>query len=104
VDEAKRALFASAKLRSFHFVAYSRTGPNWLIFAAAANRRAREDMAEWERVFGGGFIAVFASPSRSDETGVRFRTADRRPLTLDAPASATTQSGATDSTRGGAQC
>ena len=38
VDEAKRALFASAKLRSFHFVAYMRTGANWLIFAAAANR------------------------------------------------------------------
>jgi hypothetical protein len=42
-------------------------------------------MAEWERVFGEGFIAVLASPSEGDNTGVRFRTLDRRALTLDAP-------------------
>lgn len=85
VDEAKRALFASAKLRSFHFVAYMQTGTNWLIFAAAINRQAREDMAEWERVFGEGFIAVLASPSTGHDTQVRFRTLDRGPLTLAAP-------------------
>lgn len=104
VDEAKRALFASARLRSFHFVAYSRTGPNWLIFAAAANRQALDDMAEWERVFGEGFIAVFASPSTVDKTGVRFRTLDRRPLTLDVPTIESTQNAAMDRTQGGAQC
>jgi hypothetical protein len=28
VDEAKRALFANAKLKSFDFVVYSKSGPN----------------------------------------------------------------------------
>src|SRR5213082_2999144 len=31
VDEAKRALFANAKLKSFDFVVYSKNGPNLLI-------------------------------------------------------------------------
>ena len=31
VDEAKKALFADAKLKSFDFVVYSKTGPNLLI-------------------------------------------------------------------------
>ena len=101
VDEAKRALFASAQLRSFHFVAYMRAGANWLIFAATVNRQARECMAEWERVFGQGFIAVLASPSNGDYTEVRFRALDGRPFTLDAPAP---RSAAIDGTLGGNQC
>ena len=31
VDEAKKALFANAKLKSFDFVVYSKNGPNLLI-------------------------------------------------------------------------
>src|ERR1700759_1643285 len=31
VDEAKKALFANAKLKSFDFVVYSKSGPNLLI-------------------------------------------------------------------------
>ena len=38
VDEAERALFQSAKLRSFHIVAYSKEGPNWLIFRRDRDR------------------------------------------------------------------
>jgi len=83
VDETKRALFASAKLRAFHFVAYAKDGPNWLIFAARADRRVRETMAEWERVFGDGFIAVLATHADGGDAGIRFRSLDGRPLTLD---------------------
>jgi len=85
VDEAKRALFASAKLRAFHFVAYRKDGPNWLIFAARADRRARDDMAEWERVFGEGFTAVLASVAEAEPTGIRFRSLDGRRLAFDEP-------------------
>lgn len=46
VDEAKRALFQSVKLRSFHLVAYRKEGPNWLIFAATVTAQSRRDMAE----------------------------------------------------------
>jgi hypothetical protein len=67
VNEAKRALFASAKLGSFHFVAYSKTGPNWLIWAAHLRRQARLDLAEWEKVFGEGFVALIAKEKRSGE-------------------------------------
>ena len=73
VDEAKRALFATAKLKSFDFVVYSKTGPNLLIDVkgrSCRNRSARSgfetwsteqdvtDLQQWEQVFGDGFKAV----------------------------------------------
>ncbi len=73
VDEAKRALFATAKLKSFDFVVYSKTGPNLLIDVkgrSCRNRTARSgfetwsaeqdviDLQQWEQVFGDGFKAV----------------------------------------------
>ena len=67
VDDAKRALFASAKLGSFHFVSYNKTGANWLIWAAQMRKQAKADMQEWEKVFGDGFIAVVAKESTSGE-------------------------------------
>ena len=88
VDEAKRALFSSAKLRAFHFVAYRTDGPNWLIFAARADRQARENMAEWERVFGEGFVAVLASLATGEPTGIHFRSLDGQTLTFDVGVSA----------------
>jgi len=60
VDEAKRALFSGAKLQAFHFVAYSPAGDNWLLMVGEAGEARRQDMAEWENVFGDGFKAVFA--------------------------------------------
>ena len=60
VDEGKRALFASSKLGSFHFLAYAKNGPNWLVWAAHVRAKAREDMEQWEKVFGEGFLAVVA--------------------------------------------
>ena len=73
VDEAKRALFANAKLKSFDFVVYSKNGPNLLIdvkgrqlrdrtsrrgFETWATQRDIEDLMQWEQVFGEGFKAV----------------------------------------------
>lgn len=73
VDEAKKALFANAKLKSFDFVVYSKKGPNLLVDVkgrSCRNRNARsgfetwtterdvEDLLQWEQVFGDGFEAV----------------------------------------------
>jgi hypothetical protein len=73
VDEAKKALFANAKLKSFDFVVYSKNGPNLLIdvkgrqFRAGSSRgsfqswtteRDVSDLVQWEQVFGEGFKAV----------------------------------------------
>ena len=73
VDEAKKALFANAKLKSFDFVVYSKNGPNLLVdvkgrqaraggsrrsFETWASERDVTDLMEWERVFGDGFKAV----------------------------------------------
>jgi hypothetical protein len=73
VDEAKRALFATAKLKSFDFVVYSRAGPNLLVDVkgrSCRNRAARSgfetwsteqdvaDLTQWAQVFGDGFKAV----------------------------------------------
>jgi hypothetical protein len=78
VDEAKKALFANARLKSFDFVVYSPKGPNLLIDVKGRSCRNRSgtgkgrsgfetwtteqdvrDLMEWEQVFGEGFKAVF---------------------------------------------
>ena len=41
IDEAKRALFSSAKLKSFDFVVYSKTGPNLLVDVKGRQLRDR---------------------------------------------------------------
>jgi hypothetical protein len=75
VDEAKKALFANAKLKSFDFVVYSKKGPNLLIdvkgrqrrdsspkrsFESWATERDVADLIQWKQVFGDGFDAIFA--------------------------------------------
>jgi len=73
VDEAKRALFANARLKSFDFVVYSKNGPNLLVdvkgrslrdraahrgFETWATERDIDDLMQWEQVFGDGFKAM----------------------------------------------
>ena len=75
VDEAKKALFANAKLKSFDFVVYSKIGPNLLVdvkgrscrnrsarsgFETWATERDVSDLLQWEQVFGDGFRGVLA--------------------------------------------
>src|SRR5829696_5545831 len=77
VDEAKKALFANAKLKSFDFVVYSKNGPNLLVDVKGRQMRNRgagagrgrgfetwateqdvADLMQWEQVFGDGYKAV----------------------------------------------
>ncbi len=73
VDEAKKALFANAKLKSFDFVVYSQAGPNLLVdvkgrqarenstrrgYESWTTERDIEDLLQWQEVFGEGFRAV----------------------------------------------
>ena len=73
VDEAKRALFVNAKLKSFDFVVYSKNGPNLLIdvkgrqlrnrstrssFETWATEQDVNDLMQWEQVFGDGYKAL----------------------------------------------
>lgn len=75
VDEAKKALFANAKLKSFDFVVYSKNGPNLLVdikgrtmrdgkksrnFETWTTQRDVEDLMQWQQVFGEGFQAIIA--------------------------------------------
>lgn len=81
VDEAKKALFAGAKLRSFHFVVYRPSGKNWLLWAAHMRKDAREDLKQWVEIFGDGFMAVVAKPSSA---GVpTFKTLEGEPVELE---------------------
>src|SRR5260370_25620529 len=74
VDEAKKALFANAKLNSFDFVVYSKNGPNLLVdikgrqvrnktgskgFETWATEQDVTDLMQWEQVFGEGYKALF---------------------------------------------
>lgn len=72
VATAKRAMFASARLGIFHFVSYNKTGPNWLIWAAAMREGVKEDLRQWQEVFGEGFLAVIASEHADHQ--LHFRT------------------------------
>jgi hypothetical protein len=59
VDEAKRALFASAKIESFDFVVYSAEGPNLLVTCEPlVDPGIRARMTRWQDCFGAGFVAV----------------------------------------------
>lgn len=73
VDEAKKALFANAKLKSFDFVVYPQNKPRLLVDVKGRSLRNRskrsgfetwtteadvKDLLQWEQVFGDGFTAV----------------------------------------------
>jgi hypothetical protein len=71
VDEAKRSLFANAKLKSFDFVVYSKNGPNLLVDVKGRQARKKSgsyeswsterdiaDLMQWEQVFGEGYKAL----------------------------------------------
>ncbi|MEI8196922.1 MAG: HYExAFE family protein [Phycisphaerae bacterium] len=76
VDEAKKALFAGAKLKSFDFVVYRPDDRNLLVDVKGrlckptksnaapslqnwATRQDIDDMRQWQEIFGSGFEAVF---------------------------------------------
>jgi len=75
VDEAKKALFAGAKLKSFDFVVYRPAGENLLVDVKGrlckaplhgtpslqnwVTREDVDDLRQWEEIFGTGFRAVF---------------------------------------------
>ena len=75
VDEAKRAAFRDAKLKSFDFIVYSENHTNWLVDIKGRRWAARKDarkpawenwitqddadgLARWQEVFGEGFRAL----------------------------------------------
>jgi hypothetical protein len=73
VDEAKKALFSNARLKSFDFVVYSKNGRNLLVDIKGRQFRGQSatgslqtwateqdvtDLLQWEQVFGAGFTAV----------------------------------------------
>ncbi len=75
VDEAKKALFANAALKSFDFVVYSKNGSNLLVdvkgrklrdpvrrtgFETWSPEQDISDLMEWEQVFGEGFKAMLS--------------------------------------------
>ncbi len=91
VDEAKKALFAGVRLKSFDFVVYSSAGPNLLVDVKGrqfpyTNRGGRrywenwatrddlESLRRWEEVFGTGFagLLVFCYHLAGPEEAARF--------------------------------
>jgi len=85
VDEAKRAAFRDAKLKSFDFIVYSQRDANWLVDIKGRRWAARkphsrpawenwvtqvdlDGLAQWQEVFGPGFRAllVFAYGLQAD--------------------------------------
>lgn len=86
VDEAKRAAFRDAKLKSFDFIVYAAQGPNWLVdikgrrWAMRKNSRKPawenwvtqadlDGLQQWQEVFGAGFGALLVFAYRLDAAG-----------------------------------
>lgn len=85
VDEARRAAFRDARLKSFDFIVYAASQSNWLVDVkgrrwTGRNGRGRwenwitqadlDGLRQWETVFGGGFRAllVFAYQIPPDQS------------------------------------
>lgn len=73
VDEAKKAMFSDARLKSFDFVVYNKSGRNLLVDVKGRQHRSKSgsrsyqtwatqadvaDLLQWQQVFGEGFCAV----------------------------------------------
>jgi hypothetical protein len=75
VDQAKRALFSNARLKSFDFVVYSKSGPNLLVDVkgrqvrgnGAGDRKSLQnwstekdvqDLVQWQEIFGEVYLAL----------------------------------------------
>jgi hypothetical protein len=75
VDEARRSIFAGAKIKSFDFIVYPPEGPNWLVdvkgrkFPYTGRGAGRywenwitqadlDGLEKWEAVFSEGFLAL----------------------------------------------
>lgn len=86
VDEAKRAAFRDAKLKSFDFIVYSERGPNWLVDIKGRRWAVRkgsrkptwenwvtqadlDGLQQWQEVFGVGFGALLVFAYRLDAGG-----------------------------------
>jgi hypothetical protein len=101
VDEAKKAMFANARLKSFDFVVYNKNGANLLVdikgrqlrgkkgigsFQTWATEQDVKDLLQWQQVFGDGFTAVlmfvyWIDPPLTPEPGM-FEFRDRWYLCL----------------------
>lgn len=86
VDEAKRAAFRDARLKSFDFIVYSTRGTNWLVDIKGRRWAARkgsrrpawenwitqadlDGLRQWQEVFGAGFAALLVFTYRLDAVG-----------------------------------
>jgi hypothetical protein len=86
VDEAKRAAFRDAKLKTFDFIVYSAGGTNWLVDIKGRRWVARkgssrpawenwvtqadlDGLTQWQAVFGPGFAALLVFAYRLDADG-----------------------------------
>lgn len=83
VDEARRAAFRDARLKSFDFIVYAEHGSNWLVDVKGrrwGRRNGRtatgwenwvttadlDGLVQWETVFGAGFAALLVFAYRLD--------------------------------------
>jgi hypothetical protein len=86
VDEARRAAFRDAKLKSFDFIVYSTRSKNWLVDVKGRRWVARkgngrpawenwvtqadlDGLQQWQEVFGEGFAALLVFAYRLDAEG-----------------------------------
>lgn len=86
IDEAKKAIFATTDIESFDYLVYSEVAPNLLVLLStpeAATDTVRNDMIEWEKLFGRDFRAVYVwgDPREQWQGQLVSGTQERGPLT-----------------------
>lgn len=70
----------NVSLSLFHFVVYRDQSLNWLVLAGKLTARRRQDMEQWERLFGEGFVAVTAK--QGQDQSLQFNNLQGEPVTL----------------------
>jgi len=79
VNERKKAMFGDAKMENFDFIVYTEQGPNWLVDLRNPTPEITDGLRQWEKVFGDGFVAVYATwhkPYAPIESNGSWRFAD----------------------------
>ena len=79
VNERKKAMFGDAKMENFDFIVYAESGPNWLVDLRNPTPEITDGLRQWEKVFGDGFVAVYATwhkPYAPIESNGSWRFAD----------------------------
>jgi len=80
IPPATQAGFGARDLEPFDVIAHG-SDHAWIVFVGDVSEHTREDLREWEDIFGPGFTALLAT--QPEEERLEFRTLDGKRIRLE---------------------